>query len=273
MLLAIDAGNTSTVFAAIDSRSGDIRASWRMSTDLLKGGEDQLFAVAKMLGDSGIDTSDVDCAIVACVVPDILPYLKAICVGLCDCPPLVIGEDSVDIGIDVKIDRPEEVGADRLVNAVAAFAEAGGAAIVVDFGTATTFDVVGADGAYLGGVISPGIHLSLKALFEAAANLPLIEVEEPSGGVTGKNTLDAMRSGIFWGYIGLIEGIIKRIKAEHGGDIRVIATGGLAGIFADRTDAIDSVDRALTIKGLALVAARNFDKGNLGKGNFDQGEK
>ena len=255
MLLAIDAGNTNIVFALMDG--ADIRHQWRLETDDSRALEDYQSWLGKLLAEAGVEAGAIDGTIIASVVPKVLPPLKALCTEMFGADPLVIGE-GLDIGIEVRISAPDDVGADRLVNAVAAHGAQDGMSIVVDFGTATTFDVVHEDGAYLGGVICPGIKLSLKALFEAAAKLPLIEIKEPeNGAVTGGSTEEAMQSGIFWGYIGLIEGIVTRLKAEHGGQVGVIATGGLAGIFADHTDAIDRVDRDLTVKGLRLIYDRN----------------
>lgn len=261
MLLAIDAGNTNFVFALLEA--GEVQHIWRLETD--RGRPEAAYGawLERQMEVAGYSTEVVDAAIIACVVPDALLHLKQMCGQRFSVRPLVVGEPYTDIGIAIEVDTPDEVGADRLVNAVAAYEETGGAAIVVDFGTATTFDVVGPKGAYLGGVISPGINLSLKALYEAAAKLPLIEVSAPvHGGITGKNTLDAMRSGIFWGYIGLIEGIVTRLKTEQGVPMRVIATGGLAPLFAGHSDVIDDVDQALTVKGLGLIAAKNANNDN-----------
>ncbi len=256
MLLAIDAGNTNIVFALIEG--GEIRQQWRLETDDARPPAAYQSWLSEALEGAGVATGAVDGAIIASVVPKALAPLRALCSELFGIVPLVVGEGGVDIGIDVRITAPGDVGADRLVNAVAAHHQVSGKCIVVDFGTATTFDVVGADGAYLGGVISPGINLSLQALYEAAAKLPLIEVREPDNGrVTGGSTEEAMQSGIFWGYVGLIEGIVTRLRAEHGGIDQVIATGGLAGIFADHTEAITSVDRNLTVNGLRLIHERN----------------
>jgi type III pantothenate kinase len=167
-----------------------------------------------------------------------------------------VGDADVDLGINIVTDRPGAVGADRLVNAVAAHATHKGALIVIDFGTATTFDIVAASGDYEGGVIAPGANLSAEALHRAAAMLPRVAVERTQS-VIGKDTEPAMRSGLFWGYIGLIEGLVARIKAEYGAPMTVIATGGLAGIFFKQTPAIDFLDPDLTIRGLVLIHARN----------------
>jgi type III pantothenate kinase len=256
MLLAIDAGNTNIVFALLEG--GEIRQQWRLETDDARPADAYQSWLREALEGAGVTATGVDGVIIASVVPNALPPLRTLSVDLFGITPLVIGEEGADLGIEVRITTPGDVGADRLVNAVAAHDQVTGKCIVVDFGTATTFDVVGADGAYLGGVISPGINLSLQALYEAAAKLPLIEIREPDNGrVTGGSTEEAMQSGIFWGYVGLIEGLVTRLKAEHGGIDHVIATGGLAGIFADHTEAIGTVDRDLTIKGLKLIHERN----------------
>lgn len=256
MLLAIDAGNSNIVFATVTD--GVVGPLWRHETTPHLSAEGYGAWLAERLASEGIAPEALSGAIIACVVPQVLPALKALCESLCGTPPLVVGEAGTDLGIRIDIEAPGDVGADRLVNVVAAHAETGGAAVVIDFGTATTFDIAGEDGAYLGGVIAPGIRLSLKALYDGAAQLPLIEVAEPEGGrVTGGSTLTAMQSGVFWGYIGLVEGIMARLREEHGSELPVIATGGLAPLFAGHTEAIGKVDGALTIKGLAIIAARN----------------
>lgn len=265
MLLAIDAGNSNIVFALMEG--AHIRQQWRLETSAIHAGNGGQSWLGAALEEAGVAAGAITGAIIACVVPKALGPLKDLCAALFGITPLVVGEAGVDIGIEVRIASPGDVGADRLVNAVAAHHAAktgsGGKCVVVDFGTATTFDVVGADGAYLGGVISPGINLSLKALYEAAAKLPLIEIREPENGrVTGSSTEEAMQSGIFWGYVGLIEGIVARLRAEHGGIEHIFATGGLAGIFAGHTEAIGCVDRDLTVKGLRLIYDRNRGTGN-----------
>lgn len=257
MLLTIDAGNTNTVFALIDGH--EIIERWRISTRDQRTAEEYMVWISQlmMLGDR--DPKAIDGAIIATVVPQVEFPLTRLCRNFFHVEPLIVGNEGVDIGIAVKIVNPKEVGADRLVNAVAGHDLYGGPIIMVDFGTATTFDIVAADGAYLGGVISPGINLSLSALHQAAAKLPRIAVEAPAEGqpVTGRTTLEAMQSGIFWGYIGLVEGIVSRLKNEHSNDMKVIATGGLATIFSDHTDAIDEVVVDLTLHGLSLIYDRN----------------
>ena len=193
------------------------------------------------------------------MVPQATYALRSLCERYFGVKPLFIGSAGVEIGVPVRIDRPDQVGVDRLVNCVAAQERYGGPLIVIDFGTATTFDIVGADGGYEGGVIAPGINLSIDALYRAAAQLPRITPEKPNQ-VIGKATAPAMKSGVFWGYIGLIEGLVSRIQAEYGAPMRVISTGGLAPLFAEATDAIGDVDGDLTLRGLQLIDQLNRGK-------------
>jgi type III pantothenate kinase len=254
MLLAIDSGNTNIVFAVFEGE--ERRGEWRAATDAKRTADEYAVWLSQLMKLDFIESAEIDQAIIATVVPEALHSLKTLCRRYFHAEPLVIGEPGVDIGIAVKVDAPDEVGADRLVNAASAHARYGGPLIIIDFGTATTFDVVDADGAYAGGVIAPGINLSLDALHQAAAKLPRIAVERPDR-VIGKRTIPAMRSGIFWGYVGLIEGVVARIRDEYGAPMRVIATGGLAPLFADATAAIEQLDPDLTLRGLAQINARN----------------
>ncbi|GER08410.1 type III pantothenate kinase [Iodidimonas muriae] len=259
MLLAIDQGNTNTVFALLDEEK--IVRKWRISTEEKRTADEYMVWISALLKLSDMTVADIDGAVVATVVPQGKLNLVLLCRRYFKCDPLVVGDPKVDLGVDVRVHNPDEVGADRLVNAVAADKIYGGPLVIVDFGTATTFDVIGKDGAYLGGVISPGINLSLKALHEAAAKLPRIAVEAPtSDRVTGLSTLEAMQSGVFWGYVGLIDGINMRLRREHAPDMKVIATGGLAKIFYGRADSIDHVDHDLTISGMRLLFERNSHK-------------
>ena len=257
MLLVIDAGNTNIVFAVHDGHT--VRAEWRAVTDNARTADEYAVMLIPLLQLQGISFADVESAIIATVVPAALFNLKTLCRRYFKCEPLVVGDSDVDLGIQVLMDRPAAVGADRLVNAVAAHATHKGALIVVDFGTATTFDIVSASGDYEGGVIAPGANLSAEALHRAAALLPRVAVERTQA-VIGKDTEPAMRSGLFWGYIGLIEGLVKRIKEEYGQPMTVIATGGLATLFFRQTPAIDFIDPELTIRGLVLIHARNAPK-------------
>jgi type III pantothenate kinase len=254
MLLAIDSGNTNIVFAVFD---GEKRlGEWRAATDAKRTADEYAVWLSQLMKLDGLEPSQIDQAILATVVPEALFSLKTLCRRYFKSEPLVVGENGVDIGIAVKVDAPDEVGADRLVNAAAAHERYKGSLIVIDFGTATTFDVVDGEGAYCGGVIAPGINLSLDALHQAAAKLPRIAVERPET-VIGRRTIPAMRSGIYWGYVGLIEGVIARIRSEFGAEMTVIATGGLAPLFADATKAIQHLDPDLTLRGLAQINRRN----------------
>jgi type III pantothenate kinase len=254
MLLAIDAGNTNIVFAVHDGKC--VRAEWRAVTETSRTADEYAVVLKSLLQLQGLDFGDIDAAIIATVVPSALFDLKLLCRRYLNCQPLVVGDAEVALGIRVLTDRPTAVGADRLVNAVAAHAAHKGALIVVDFGTATTFDIVGESGDYEGGVIAPGANLSAEALHRAAAMLPRVAVERTQF-VIGRDTEPAMQSGLYWGYISLIEGLVSRIKAEYGRPMTVIATGGLANIFYKQTPAIDILDLDLTINGLVLIHARN----------------
>ncbi len=255
MLLAIDSGNTNIVFAVFDDED-TIRGQWRSSSHSERTADEFGVWLATLMEDAKIAPGDITAAIIASVVPATLFTLKTLCQDYFGCEALVIGEAGVDPGLEVKVDRPDEVGADRLVNALAAHKQYGGPLIVVDFGTATTFDVIDADGSYIGGVIAPGVNLSLEALHMAAALLPRVGIEATKT-VTGKSTVEAMQSGIYWGYVGLIEGLVKRLKDEHEADMKVIATGGLAGLFSEATDCIGHSDPDLTLSGLLAIYREN----------------
>jgi len=256
MLLAIDSGNTNIVFAVFDF-DGTVQDEWRSSTDANRTADEFGIWLEQLMALSGLSRDRISNAIIATVVPATLFSLKSLCRKYFSCEPLVIGDDGVDLGLEVLIDRPEEVGADRLVNAVAAHERYGGPMIVVDFGTATTFDVIDGEGNYCGGAIAPGINLSLEALHQAAAQLPRVGVTRP-GPVIGKTTVDAMVSGTFWGYLGMIEGMVVRIREEFGrADMQVIATGGLAPLFSEYCDVIDTADGDLTLRGLFSIYRRN----------------
>ena len=256
MLLAINAGNTNVSFCVFD---GDTkRGAWRASTDAKRTADEFAAWLTHLMALSGLKPADIDAVIVAIVVPEMLFNLKTLCRQYFNCDPLLIGDKSVDLGIKVLIDKPEQAGADRLVNTVEAHARWGGPLIVVDYGTATNFDIVDGDGNFAGGIIATGINLSLKALYEGAAKLPHIGVRRPTR-VIGKDTVSAMESGIYWGYIGLVEGLIQRIQKEFGAKMKVIATGGLAPLFQDATH-FDAVDVDLTLNGLLRVYKRNAGK-------------
>jgi type III pantothenate kinase len=254
MLLAVDAGNTNIVFAVFDGN--EMRAEWRAVTETTRTADEYAVLLNPLLQLQGLAFSDLDAAIIATVVPQALFDLRLFCRRYLKCEALVVGDADVDLGIEVHTDRPAAVGADRLVNAVAAHERYKGALIVVDFGTATTFDIVDENGNYEGGVIAPGVNVSAEALHQAAAMLPRVAVGRTQN-VIGKDTVPAMQSGLFWGYVGLIEGLITRIKEEYGKPMTVIGTGGLATPFHRQTQAIDHLDHDLTIRGLIQIYARN----------------
>ena len=258
MLLAIDVGNTNIVFALCDGE--DIRQRWRISTDHNRTADEYAVWLHQLMSLEHVEHTHISAAIVATVVPPTLFNLQHLCRKYFKIEPLVVAVGSLELGMRIDLPNPAEAGADRIVNAVAAHAAHRGDLIVVDFGTATTFDVVAADGSYQGGVIAPGINLSMDALYAAAAKLPRIAVEPPggNGAVIGKNTVHAMQSGVFWGYVGLIEGLVARITSEIGRPVTVIATGGLATLFNRHTTAIDVVDGDLTIRGLIRINALNL---------------
>ena len=254
MLLAIDAGNTNVVFAVFD---GDkISHMWRCATDQRRTSDEYAVWLRQLMAMENIKRSDISGAIIGSVVPQATHHLQRLCADHFNCTALVVGDKDMDTVIGIDVDRPEEVGADRLANAVAAVEDYDAPLIVLDFGTATTFDVVDAKGCYAGGAIAPGINLSADALHRAAAKLPKIDVIRPDKAI-GRNTVDAMRSGVFWGYVGMIEGLVARITAEMGKPMRVIATGGLSVLFADATSTIEHVDKELTLRGLYLIARKN----------------
>jgi type III pantothenate kinase len=254
MLLAIDSGNTNTVFAVYDGET--LRGEWRSHSDSKRTADEYGVWLTQLMALRDLKPSDVSDAIIATVVPETLFSLRTLCRRYFRSEPLVIGEPGVDIGIGVLVDTPEEVGADRMVNAAAAHARYGGPLIVIDFGTATTFDVIDECGNYCGGVIAPGVNLSMDALHMAAAKLPRVAVQRPAA-VIGKRTVPAMMSGVYWGYVSLIEGLVARIKAEFGKPMKVIGTGGLSPLFADATSVIEALDVELTLRGLQEIHRRN----------------
>ncbi len=254
MLLVIDSGNTNTVFAVYDGET--MRGQWRSSTKADQTADEYGVWLNQLLTLEGLARHDVTDTIIASVVPSNVFTLKSVCRRYFNSEPLVIGEPGVNLGMRVLMDQPGEVGADRLVNAVAAHASYNGPLVVIDFGTATTFDVINAVGDYLGGCIAPGPNLSLAALHMAAAQLPRVAIGRPAH-VIGKSTVPAIKAGIYWGYVGLIEGLVARIAAEYGEPLTVVATGGLAPLFAEATAIIAHLDPDLTLRGLLEIHRRN----------------
>ncbi|HWU81161.1 MAG TPA: type III pantothenate kinase [Caulobacter sp.] len=255
MLLAIEQGNTNTMFAIHDGQSWV--AQWRSATESTRTADEYVVWLSQLLSMQGLGFRAIDAVIISSVVPQSIFNLRNLSRRYFGVEPLVIGENA-NLGIDVRIEKPSEAGADRLVNAIGAGMVYKGPLIVIDSGTATTFDIVGDDGAFEGGIIAPGINLSMQALHEAAAKLPRIAIQRPAGNrIVGTDTVSAMQSGVFWGYISLIEGLVARIKAERGEPMTVIATGGVASLFEGATESIDHFDSDLTIRGLLEIYRRN----------------
>lgn len=253
MLLAIDCGNTNTVFSIWDGTG--FRATWRISTDHRRTADEYYVWLSSLMALKGVKAK-VSEAIISSTVPRVVFNLRVLCNRYFDCRPLVVGKPECRLPVAPRVDPGTAVGPDRLVNTVAGFDRHGGDLIVVDFGTATTFDVVDTDGAYVGGVIAPGVNLSLEALHMAAAALPHIDVAKPARAI-GTNTVACMQSGVYWGYVGLVEGIVREVRRERERPTRVIATGGLASLFAQGTDLFHSVEDDLTMHGLVLINAYN----------------
>ena len=253
MLLAIDEGNTNTVFAVHDGAHWI--AQWRAATDATRTADEYAVWLSQLLTMAGLALGVLDACIISTVVPQSLFNLRNLSRRYLKVEPMVIGEN-VELGIDIRIQKPSEAGADRLVNAIGAHITFPGPLLVIDSGTATTFDVVAPDGAFEGGAIAPGINLSMQALHTAAARLPRVAIQKPQH-IIGTDTVSAMQTGVFWGYISLIEGLIARIKTEYGAPMTVVGTGGVASLFENATAAIDKWDHDLTIKGLLEIHRRN----------------
>ncbi len=256
MLLCVDVGNTNTVLGLYDGE--ELVTHWRISTDAHRMPDEYGIQLLTLAANAHIELPSIDGAIVASVVPPVTEYLTEMIHEYVGIEPLVVG-GGIRTGVPIRYSSPQEVGADRIVNAVAAHKLYGGPACIVDFGTATTFDALSAKGEYLGGAISPGIRLAAEALYERTAKLPRIDLKAPDKAV-GANTIDAMRSGILYGYIGLVEGMVKRFRAELGANMKVIATGGLAEVVARHTDCIEVVDTWLTLKGLRFIYELNEEE-------------
>jgi len=257
MLLAIDAGNTNVVFALLQGR--EIRARWRIATDPRRTADEYAVWLAQLLSLEGYSIADVDAVIIATVVPRALHNLEVLADKYFKVTPLIAGQGEAEWGIPLDVQEPASVGADRVVNAIAAHHLYEGDLIIIDFGTATTFDVVDYHGAYKGGIIAPGINLSLDALVAAAAKLPRIAIAPPeSRTVIGRTTESQMLIGVFWGYVAMMEGLVARMRAEIGRPARVISTGGLAVLFNDNSDIFDAIAPDLTIQGLALLYERSL---------------
>lgn len=254
MLLVIDVGNTNTVFALHSGE--DWIASWRSATDSSRTADDYAVWLGTLMRMEGLDLKEIDGCIISSVVPQAKFNFRNLSRRYFDAEPIFVGEAEVKLGVPIRIRRPEQVGADRLVAAIGAHQLYQGPKIVIDSGTATTFDVVGPDGGFEGGIIAPGINLSMRALHDAAAQLPRIAIQKPPQ-VIGQDTVSAMQSGIFWGYVDLIDGLVERVKAEYGAPLSVIATGGVASLFEGASRTIDHFDQSLMEVGLLEVYRRN----------------
>jgi type III pantothenate kinase len=259
MLLAIDAGNTNLVFALVGpglapGQAGEIKTRWRIATDPRRTADEYAVWLHQLLELEGYSKADVDAVIIGTVVPRALHNLQVLATKYFHVEPLIAGQGKAAWPLTLDVDEPQNVGADRALNVIAAHAKHPGDLIIIDFGTATTFDAVDSSGAYKGGIIAPGINLSLDALVNAAAKLPRIAIEEPKDtSVVGRTTGSQMIIGIYWGYIAMIEGLAERMKREIGRPATVVATGGLASLFDKHTDVFDAIEPDLTIQGLSLL--------------------
>ena len=252
MILAIDVGNTNLVFALVDD--GEIKARWRIATDPRRTADQYSVWLHQLLELEGFSREDVEGVIIGTVVPRALHNLEVLSEKYFRKTPLIAGQGAAAWPLQLDVDEPQNVGADRALNVIAAHAKYPGQLLVIDFGTATTFDAVSSTGAYTGGIIAPGINLSLDALVSAAAKLPRIAIEAPgNGSVVGRTTQSQMLIGIYWGYVAMLEGLTERMKRELGGPVTVIATGGLATLFDKHTEVFDAIEPDLTIQGLSLL--------------------
>jgi len=253
LILVFDVGNSNVVLGIYRGRS--LEESWRVSTDRRRTTDEYAILIKNLFQFSGRQFSEIRAVVISSVVPPLMPVLEELSQRYFNIEPVVVGP-GVKTGISIRYENPREVGADRVVNAVAAYELYGGPLIIVDFGTATTFCVISANGEYLGGAIAPGIGISTEALFQQAAKLPRIELVKPKS-VIGKNTISSMQSGIIYGFIGQVDGIVERIKAELGCDAFVVATGGLAELIAAESKTVNKVNPILTLEGLRIIYERN----------------
>jgi type III pantothenate kinase len=253
MLLAVDVGNTQTHLGAF--RGEELVEHWRFATVRDSTADELGAALLNLLGLRGLSFADLEASIISSVVPQLGPEWANVAAHYLDHEMTIVGP-GVKTGMPIRMENPRELGADRLVNAVAAHARFGGPCVVVDFGTAITYDAVSADGEYLGGIISPGVEVSLEALSQRAAKLPNVDLGEPRT-LIGKSTVDAIRSGVVYGFASQVDGIVRRLREELGEETDAIATGGHAGVVVPHTETIDEVDDLLTLTGLRLIHERN----------------
>lgn len=253
MIFVLDVGNTNIVLGVFENNK--LKHHWRIETDRSKTEDEFGMLIKALFNHAEINLKDIDGVIISSVVPPIMFVLERMCHKYFDIKPLVVGP-GIKTGLNIKSDNPKEVGADRIVNAVAGIHYYGAPLIIVDFGTAITFCYIDKDSRYLGGLISPGINISTEALYTKASKLPRIEIARPRS-IVGKNTIDAMQAGIYFGYVGQVEGIVGRIKMHYSVNVKVVATGGLAKLIAEECKIIDTVDPFLTLKGLNLIYYKN----------------
>ena len=252
MLLAIDVGNTNSVIALYDG--AEPAAVWRTSTSPTRTADEYAVWLTQLMGMANYKLADVTDCVISNVVPQSLFHFRNLSRRYFNVEPFVVAANNIP-GVAVRIPKPSEAGADRLVNAVGAFVKHGGPLMIIDSGTATNFDIIGDDGGFEGGIIAPGINLSMQALHEAAARLPRVGIERPPK-IIGTDTVGAMQTGVYWGYVSLIEGLIEKVKEEYGKPLKVVATGGIASLFEGATDAVDVFDPDLTIRGLSEIHRR-----------------
>ena len=254
MVITIDVGNTNMVIGIYKDKS--LVKDWRICTDIHKTSDEYGMLIGNLLAHNNIDIKSIDDVIISSVVPNVMHALENFCIKYCEKKPMIVGP-GIKTGLNIKYDNPKQVGADRIVNAVAAIEKYGSPLIVVDFGTATTFCAISDKAEYLGGTICPGLKISSEALFNGAAKLPRVELIKP-GKTICKATVEAMQSGIIYGYVGQVEKIISMMKKELGSeDIKVVATGGLSSLIHSETDSIDHIDKFLTLEGLRLIHLKN----------------
>ena len=253
MLLVVDIGNTHTVIGVFDGEK--LKIDWRINSDKKKTADEYGVLLQSIFHASGFGLDDFQAVIIASVVPPLLQTFQDFCEKYLGLTPIIVGPQ-INTGMPILIDNPSEVGADRIVNGMAAYHQVRQACVVVDFGTATTFDCISSSGEYMGGVIMPGIGISVEALFQMTSKLPRVEIARPKA-VIGKNTVDCMQSGIFFGYVGMVDGMVERIAGEMGKEVFVIATGGLAEQIGAESKRIQKVDQLLTLKGLQLLYKLN----------------
>ncbi|HQI57077.1 MAG TPA: type III pantothenate kinase [Syntrophorhabdaceae bacterium] len=255
MLLVIDIGNTNIVFGVFDDEK--LVNHWRLSTVLNKTVDEYAILLSSLIYFEKIKLSDIESAIISCVVPPLLIPFEILCRRYIFIKPIIV-EPGIKTGMPIQYDNPQEVGADRIVNAVAGYEKHKKSLIIVDFGTATTFDYISSKGDYMGGAIAPGMLISLEALFERASKLPRVELIRPKN-IIGKNTVNAMQAGITYGYVSLVDGIVNKIKEEVRTNPHVIATGGFANLIFEDSNTLDEVDEFLTLKGLKILYDKNKD--------------